>query len=174
MHHSLAGVSRPGISFPRRQQGDSSLMPEQSSYRIVSSANMAQLEDTRIRITKLSPVTYIRGGHSAELCTCSTSRDFPHVRSQDREQRDKTTPCHNAQLESRFRFLALLSPFHFGSIEFETRETLTYHVHVRRHSAVFSATSLSTRVVERTNRHNNGTILSKKKPADRQHELPSV
>ena len=47
-------------------------------------------------------------------------------------------------------------------------ETLTCHVHARCYSAVFSqisATSLSTRVVERTKRHNNhdGTILSQKK-----------
>ena len=67
---------------------------------------------------------------SAELCI--RSRCFPHVRSQDREQRDKTTPCHNTQLESRFTFLTLLRrerrqtdpdifSFRFGSIECETQ-----------------------------------------------------
>ena len=34
---------------------------------------------------------------SPELC----SRCFPHVRAQDREQRDKTTPCHNTQVTTR-------------------------------------------------------------------------
>ena len=105
------------------------------------------------------------------------SRCFPHVRLQDREQRDKTTPCPNTQLESRFTFLTLLRrerrrtdqsghssfPFRFDRVRDTDCETLTCHVHATRYSAVFSATSLSTRVVERTKRHNNGTILSQKK-----------
>ena len=54
-------------------------------------------------------------------------------------------------------------PFRFDRVRDTDCETLTCHVHARRYSAVFSATSLSTRVVERTKRHNNGTILSQKK-----------
>ena len=77
-----------------------------------------------------TPICHVHGG--AELC----SRCFPHVRSQDRKQRDKTTPCHNTQLESRFTFLPLLRResrkkadgsradillFRFGSIGYKTR-----------------------------------------------------
>ena len=56
-------------------------------------------------------------------------------------------------------------PFRFDRVRDTDSETLTYHVHARCYSSVFSATSLSTRVVEGTKRHNNhnGTILSQKK-----------
>ena len=77
---------------------------------------------------------------------------------------NKETPCPNTQLESRFTFLRLPHDvakegdpertfFLSVSVRSRTRhefETLTCHVHARCYSAVFSATSLSTRVVERT------------------------
>ena len=103
--------------------------------------------------------------YSAELC----SRCFPHVRSQDRKQRDKMTPCHDTQLESRFTFLTLLRRerrqtdpertfFLFGSIECETR---IVNSHLSRacealQRCVFSHFSFHT-CGGRTKRHNNST-----------------
>ena len=83
---------------------------------------------------------------------------------------NKETPCPNTQLESRFTFLtlpldvakegALIQSGHSSfPVRSRTRhETLTCHVHARCYSAVFSATSLSTRVVERTKRHIRGHL----------------
>ena len=118
------------------------------------------------------------------------SRCFPHVRLQDREKKDKTKPCPNTQLESDLRFFRChvakeggwiqsghsSFPFRFDRVRDTDCETLTCHVHARRYSAVFSATSLSTHVVERTKRHDTGAILSQNKAGGptAQHELPSV
>ena len=93
---------------------------------------------------------------------------------------NKETPCPNTQLET---FLTLPHdvakeggliqsghssfPFRFDRVRDTDCETLTCHVHARCYSAVFSATSLSTRVVERTKRR----FFRKRRRADRQHEL---
>ena len=96
----------------------------------------------------------------------------------NRETKLHHLPIHNSKADLRFLHCYVAKeggriqsghslPFRFGSIacEITDSETLTCHVHARCYSAVFSATSLSTRVVKRTKRHNNhnGTILSQKK-----------
>ena len=94
----------------------------------------------------------------------------------NRETKLHHLPIHNSKPDLRFLHCYVAKeggriqsghslPLRFGSIacEITDSETLTCHVHARCYSAVFSATSLSTRVVKRTKRHNNGTILSQKK-----------
>ena len=110
------------------------------------------------------------------------------ARSKNKETKRHPVIIHNSKAELRFLRCFIVKeggriqsgrssfPFRFDQVrDVDTGcETLTCHVHARRYSTVFSATSLSTRVVERTKRHNNGTILSQKMRADRHHELPSV
>ena len=139
------------------------------------------LIENETRIAKLPPVTRTRGAVQSSTVQSLRSRCFPHVRLQDRQQRDKTTPCPNTHRprnsKADLRFLRCYVekeggriqsghfsfPFRFDRVRDTDCETLTCHVHARRYSAVFSATSLSTRVVERTKRHNDGTILWQKK-----------
>ena len=109
---------------------------------------------------------------------------FPHVRLQDRQQRDNTTPCPNSHRprnsKADLRFLRCYVakeggrnqsghssfPFRFDRVYVRDTdcETLLSPVTCMRvATALISATSLSTRVVERPKRHNNSTILSQKK-----------
>ena len=109
---------------------------------------------------------------------------FPHVRLQDRQQRDNTTPCpnthrpRNSKVDLRFLRCYVAKeggrnqsghssfPFRFDRVYVRDTdcETLLSPVTcMRGATALISATSLSTRVVERPKRHNNSTILSQKK-----------
>ena len=109
---------------------------------------------------------------------------FPHVRLQDRQQRDNTTPCPNTHRprnsKADLRFLRCYVakeggrnqsghssfPFRFDRVYVRDTdfETLLSPVTCMRsrYSANFSHFSF-TRVVERPKRHNNSTILSQKK-----------
>ena len=84
----------------------------------------------------------------------------------------RVLPCWGILKYNKFKFLY----FHFGSIKCETSARIAKLSPVtcmRRATALCFQPLLFPHVWWRE-RHNNGTILSQKRRADRQHELPSV
>ena len=182
---------------PKKKQKEKNEKLEQSQFLALRRADRERafflsffrfgLIENDTQIAKLPPVTRMRGA-TVQSCVAGA---FHTCGRKIEKQRDKTTPCHNTQLESRFTFLALLRRerrrtdpdrtfFLSVSVRSSARRPhglrnshLSRACEVLQHY-VFLATSLSTRVVEKTKRHNSGTILSQKRRADRRHELPSV
>ena len=145
-------------------------------------SSVLPLRFDRVRNTNRKTPTCMRGATGGELCSWC----FPRVLSQDREQKDKMTPCHDTQLELNFAtllcrerrqtdpdrtfFLSVFFFFFVGPIECETRIAKLSPVTCMRGATVqcfqlrVGVHVYTTRVVERTKRHKiNGTILSQKK-----------
>ena len=121
------------------------------------------------------------------------SRCFPHVRLQDRQQRDKTTPCPNTHRprnsKEDLRFLRYYVakeggriqsghssfPFRFDRVRDTDCETLTCHVHARRYTALCFQPLLFPHVWWRELKDTiTARFFGKRRRADRQHEVPSV